>query len=50
MKLYDVKFEFDRVSEDNHIALIDKISGGNMRVYKDGKCIEALELERLMLK
>lgn len=50
MELYDIKFEFGRVGEDNHIALIDEISGGNMRVYKDEKYIEPLELEKLMLK
>ncbi len=50
MELYDIKFEFGRVGEDNHIALIDEISGGNMRAYKDGEYIEPLELEKLMLK
>lgn len=50
MELYDIKFEFGRVGEDNRIALIDEISGGNMRAYKDGKYIEPLELEKLMLK
>lgn len=50
MELYDIKFEFGRVGEDNHIALIDEISGGNMRAYKDGKYIEPLELEKLMLE
>ncbi|MBU5257565.1 phosphoribosylaminoimidazolesuccinocarboxamide synthase [Tissierella praeacuta] len=50
MELYDIKFEFGRVGEDNHIALIDEISGGNMRAYKDGEYIEPLKLEELMLK
>jgi len=50
LELYDIKFEFGRVGEDGHIALIDEISGGNMRAYKDGKYIEPLELEKLMLK
>lgn len=50
MELYDIKFEFGRVGEDNHIALIDEISGGNMRAYKDGEYIEPLKLEQLMLK
>ncbi len=49
MELYDIKFEFGRVGEDKHIALIDEISGGNMRAYKDGKRVEPLEIERLML-
>lgn len=50
MELYDIKFEYARVGEDNHIALIDEISGGNMRAYKDGKYVEPLELEKIMLK
>ncbi|WP_374041672.1 phosphoribosylaminoimidazolesuccinocarboxamide synthase, partial [uncultured Tissierella sp.] len=50
MELYDIKFEFGRVGDDNHIALIDEISGGNMRAYKDGEYIEPLKLEELMLK
>lgn len=49
MELYDIKLEFGRVGKDNHIALIDEISGGNMRAYKDGEYIEPLELEKLML-
>lgn len=50
LELYDIKFEFGRVGNDNHIALIDEISGGNMRAYKDGEYIEPLKLEELMLK
>ena len=49
LELYDIKFEFGRVGEDNHIALIDEISGGNMRAYKNGEYIEPLKLEQLML-
>jgi phosphoribosylaminoimidazole-succinocarboxamide synthase len=30
--------------------LIDEISGGNMRAFKDGKYIEPLVLEKLMLE
>lgn len=47
--LYDIKFEFGRVGEDKQIVLIDEISGGNMRAYKDGKYIEPLQLEKLIL-
>lgn len=47
--LYDIKFEFGRLGKDGQIVLIDEISGGNMRAYKDGQYIEPLELERLML-
>lgn len=50
LELYDIKFEFGRVGEDKHIALIDEISGGNMRAYKNGKYIEPLDLEKLMLE
>lgn|SRR5699024_7080965 len=49
IELYDIKFEFGRVGKDQHIALIDEISGGNMRAYKDGAYIEPLELEKLFL-
>jgi phosphoribosylaminoimidazole-succinocarboxamide synthase len=49
LELYDIKFEFGRVGNDDHIALIDEISGGNMRAYKDGKYVEPLKLEQLML-
>lgn len=50
MELYDIKFEFGRVGEDNHIALIDEISGGNMRAYRYGKKVDPIELERLVLE
>lgn len=49
IELYDIKLEFGRIGEDKHIALIDEISGGNMRAYKDGKYIEPLELEKLLV-
>lgn len=50
IELYDIKLEFGRVGEDKHIALIDEISGGNMRAYKNGEYIEPLQLEKLMLE
>lgn len=49
IELYDIKFEFGRVGADKHVALIDEISGGNMRAYKNGEYIEPLDLEKLML-
>lgn len=49
IELYDIKFEFGRIRKDKQIALIDEISGGNMRAYKDGVYIEPLALEKLML-
>ncbi|MCK9267957.1 MAG: phosphoribosylaminoimidazolesuccinocarboxamide synthase [Alkaliphilus sp.] len=49
IELYDIKLEFGRIGEKGEIVLIDEISGGNMRVYKDGKYIEPLQLEKLIL-
>ncbi|MCL2318344.1 MAG: hypothetical protein FWC44_04780, partial [Methanomassiliicoccaceae archaeon] len=48
MELYDIKFEFGK-SKEGEVMLIDEISAGNMRVYKNGKRVEPLELVRLML-
>ena len=48
LELYDIKFEFARVGDDNHIALIDEISGGNMGAYKNGEYVEPIKLEKLM--
>lgn len=42
LTLYDLKFEFGRI--DGKIALIDEISAGCMRVFKDGVWLQALEL------
>lgn len=44
LELYDIKLEFGR-DADGGIMLIDEISGGNMRVYKEGKYLEPLQLE-----
>lgn len=49
IELYDIKLEFGREKKDNQVILIDEISGGNMRAYKNGVYIEPLELEKLML-
>lgn len=49
IELYDIKFEFGRVGENKQITLIDEISGGNMRAFKNGQHIQPLELEKLML-
>lgn len=50
LELYDIKLEFGRFVEDKQIILIDEISGGNMRAYQDGKHIQPLELEKIMLQ
>ena len=47
LELYDIKLEFGRV--DGRIVLIDEVSGGNMRVYKEGKIVKPLELVQLIL-
>jgi len=45
--LYDIKLEFGRVN--GKVVLIDEISGGNMRAYKDGQYIEPMKLIGLFL-
>jgi Phosphoribosylaminoimidazolesuccinocarboxamide (SAICAR) synthase len=47
LELYDIKLEFGRI--DGKVALIDEISGGNMRVYKDGEIVAPLDLVKLVL-
>lgn len=49
MELYDIKLEFGRDFDSGEIMLIDEISGGNMRVFKDGKNISPLEIEHFLL-
>ncbi|KMQ49703.1 Phosphoribosylaminoimidazole-succinocarboxamide synthase [Chitinispirillum alkaliphilum] len=49
IELYDIKLEFGRIN-NRDIVLIDEISGGNMRAYKNGEYIEPLKLEKLMLE
>jgi len=49
IELYDIKLEFGRDAKTKEILLIDEISGGNMRAYKDGVYIEPLALEKLVL-
>lgn len=49
LDLYDIKLEFGRDKKTGAIMLIDEISGGNMRVYKDGEYIAPIELEQFFL-
>ncbi len=49
IELYDIKLEFGRSTKDGKIILIDEISGGNMRAYKDGQVVEPLSLVELVL-
>lgn len=48
LDLYDIKLEFG-LDENNKIILIDEISGGNMRVYKENEYIEPLKLTEMVL-
>jgi len=48
LELIDIKVEFGIV--DDEIALIDEVSAGNMRVYKDGKKLDYLTLSKLVVK
>lgn len=45
LELYDIKFEFGYNGDE--VILIDEIASGNMRVYKDGKYIEPMELSKV---
>lgn len=47
LELYDIKFEFGLI--DGKVALIDEISGGNMRAYKGDTYILPLDLEKILL-
>nr|WP_315399233.1 phosphoribosylaminoimidazolesuccinocarboxamide synthase [uncultured Sphingobacterium sp.] len=46
LELYDIKLEFGRDKATRDLLLIDEISGGNMRVYKNGSYIAPLDLEK----
>lgn len=47
LDLYDIKFEFGYNNDE--VILIDEIASGNMRVYKDGKIVEPVELTKIIL-
>ena len=46
LELIDIKVEFGMV--DGEIALIDEVSAGNMRVYKDGKKLDYIALSDMI--
>ncbi len=48
LELYDIKLEFG-MDVDGQVMLIDEISAGNMRVYKDGRALEPMELTAILL-
>ena len=47
LELYDIKLEFGK-DANGKIMLIDEISGGNMRVFKNGKPVSPLELSEII--
>jgi len=44
--LYDIKLEFG-YDKDGNVMLIDEISSGNMRVYKDNEYIDPMKLNEM---
>lgn len=48
LDLYDIKFEFGYHNDE--VILIDEIASGNMRVYKDGKIVDPMELTKIILE
>ena len=47
LDLYDIKFEFGY--DNDEVILIDEIASGNMRVYKDGKIVDPMDLTAMIL-
>ena len=47
LDLWDIKFEFGY--NKGEVVLIDEIASGNMRVYKDGKIVDPVELTKFIL-
>ena len=47
LDLYDIKFEFGYNNDE--VILIDEIVSGNMRVYKDGKIVDPVDLTSIIL-
>lgn len=48
LELYDIKLEFG-TDKDDRVILIDEISSGNMRAYKDGKVMDPLDLTAALM-
>ena len=47
LDLWDIKFEFGY--NNGEVVLIDEIASGNMRVYKDGKIVDPVDLTKYIL-
>lgn len=50
LDLYDIKLEFGYIDSPEDIVLIDEISAGNMRVYKDGHILSPMDLSQIFLE
>jgi len=48
LDLWDIKFEFGYNNDE--VILIDEIASGNMRVYKDGKIVDPVDLTKYILE
>ena len=48
LDLYDIKFEYGRLEGSDEIVLIDEVSGGNMRAYKDGEYVKPLDVSKYL--
>lgn len=48
LQLIDIKFEYGK-TKDGQIVLMDEMSAGNMRVYKDGLKLDPQEISKLIL-
>jgi len=48
LELYDIKYEFGRCGDI--VSLIDEISGGCMRVYKNEEVLHPMELTKFILE
>lgn len=49
LDMIDIKLEYGRTAEGD-VVLIDEISSGNMRVYKDGKKMDPEDLSQIILQ
>lgn len=49
IELWDIKVEFG-LTPDAEFMLIDEISAGSLRAYKDGKQLDPMELARIVLE
>lgn len=48
LELYDIKLEFG-LDREGKVILIDEISSGNMRAYRDGAVVDPMDLADILL-